>query len=154
MEKLEMAEELKRSVLTKVQNREGIPENVMNLIENSVDKILDIYQNSGCDNRYIEEYIYGNKNQIESIIEGIGEDRKSQEIEEIDYIIRGIQREIEEKEEENKQQHKQDIEEIEIDDNRYANRIIDNVTDCLKDIQSQQNRILSSMGYTYERIEQ
>lgn len=153
MGKLEMVEELKRSVLTKVQNREGIPENVMNLIENSIDKILDIYQNLRCDTRYIEEYIDGNKNQIKSIIEGIGEDRKSQEIGEIDYIIRGIQREIEEKEE-NKRQHEKEIEEIQIDDNRYANRIIDNVTDCLKDIQSHQNRILSSMGYTDERIQQ
>lgn len=153
MEKIEIVGELKRSVLTKVQNREGIPENVKSLIDKSHDNILELYKQIGCSNESIKAYIDENKEQTKSNIKSIGENRKSQEIEKIYYIIRGIQREIE-KQEENKQQHKQEIKEIQIDDERYAHRIGYNVIDSLKNIQSRQNGILSSMGYTDDRIRQ
>lgn len=161
MREMERLEELKRKMLAKTFYREGIPEEVTEVIKEAFDGILNRYKELHCNNLSIQEYIQGNLEYAKScVIKNLGEKRKESQAEQVQSIIHGMERELEdldeslEDEKRSQERHKEEISQIEPEDEKVKERIIEIVEDALRNVQSKQNRILDARGFSIDRIEQ
>lgn len=161
IQEMERLEELKREMLAKTFYREDIPEEVTEVIQEAFDGILDRYKKLHCNNLNIQEYIEGKLAEVESdITKKLGEKRKNSQMEQVQFIIHGMERELEdldeslEDEKRSQERHKEEIRQIEPEDEKVKERIIEIVEDALTNVQSAQNRILDANGFSMDRIEQ
>lgn len=154
MNKEELMEEFKGNVLRKIQYRESIPEEVNEIVNRSIKNILDLYERYGCSNSTIEEYVDGSIKEVNAIIIRTSDDRKNSQFEQFQGILSRMKREIENKEEINPNKNKEEILDVDFDDNSITIRIMGTIEDVLQDIRNTQSRILESRGYSYERIDQ
>ena len=161
MQEIERLEELKRAMIAKVFYRDAIPDEIMEVIQEAFDGILNRYKELHCDNLSIQEYIQGNLKYVKSYItNNLEEKRKESQIEQVEYIVRRMESELEdldislEDKRRNQEIHKEEICQIEPEDQEVSIRILDVVEDSLKDIQSKQSVILDVNGMSMERIEQ
>ena len=154
MDRRELIEEFKKSVLIKVEMRDDLPQEVSDIIERNFDNMLEIYKNNNCDYCSVQEYIDGTKNAVKSRLHSIGEERKNEQLNGTNYVVNSIQRELEEEGKENSQKHKNEISEIDINDDKSLGHIVDTVSEALREVQSKQNYNLSNRGYDDRRIEQ
>lgn len=96
MQEMERLEELKREMMAKTFYREGMPEEVMKVIQEAFDGILDRYKKLDCNNLSIQEYIQGNLEYAKScVIKNLGEKRKNSQMKQVQFIIHGMERELE-----------------------------------------------------------
>lgn len=154
MNKEELMEEFKGNVLRKVQYRDAIPEEVNEIVNRSIKNILELYERYGCSNPTIEEYVDGTVREVNEVMSRSSDDRKNNQFVQIQSILSRMQREIENKEEVNPNKNKEEILDVDFDDNSITIRIMTTIEDALQDIKNTQNRILESRGYSYERIDQ
>ncbi len=161
MQEWERLEELKREMMAKAFYRDGIPEEVMGIIQKTFDGIANRYKQLHCDNLNIQEYIKGKLAEVESnITKNLGDKRKNSQLKQVQFIVRGMESELEnlnqsiEDKKRNQERHKEEIGQIEPGDKEVKARIIEIVEEALRNIQSTQNRILDANGFSMDRIEQ
>ena len=159
MQEIEKIEELKRSMMKKVSNREPIPGEVIQTIQKAFSDLLNIYRDLHCDNLAIQQYIEESLGQaIAEVTKNVGEDRKETQLKQIQQICTKIEKELEDAEIQlNKtkmeEEQKQEILQIESGEQHTTTRIIGMVENFLRNVQSKQNRILNSHGITMDKIE-
>lgn len=152
MKEIERMEELKRKMMSRVSYRDGMPKEVISVIQEAFENILNKYSELQCNNLTIQKYIEGNLSKVKScIMENLGENRKERQMEQVQCIVRKMERELEDKGRQEK--HKEDICKIEPGDKKIASRIMGIIGDSLRDVQSSQNRILDANGFSMDRIE-
>lgn len=154
MNKEELIEEFKKNVLSKIQYRDAIPEKVNEIVNNSIQNILEVYERYSCSNLSIEEYIDGTLKKMNAVMETTSDDRRNSQFKQFQYILSRMQKEVENKEEVNPNRDKEEILDVDFDDNSITIRIMITIEEELQDIRNTQNRILESRGYSYERINQ
>lgn len=160
MQEMERIEELKRSMMRKVNNREEMPEEVIRTIQEAFNELLNIYRDLHSDNLAIQQYIEGSLGQVKvDITRKLGEKRRESQLRQVQDICRRIERELEEADsqlDKNREDeaHKQEILQIESGEHYTATRIMRIAEDSLRDVQSRQNHILNSHGDSMEKIEQ
>lgn len=160
MQEMERVEELKRTMMRKVNNREEMPEEVIRIIQDAFKELLNTYRNLHCDNLAIQQYIEGSLGQVKAdVTRNLGDKRKESYFSQVQYICGRIERELEEVDrqiDKSKQDevHKQEILQIESGEQHMATRIVVMLEDSLRGVQSKQNHILSSNGDSIEKIEQ
>ena len=163
-------EELKHQLLSAIQYRDEIPQEVIKMIEGIFEKIADIYAENHCDSTSILEAIDVELMGVKSFLETrITDDRRNNQFEEMQWILRQIEQSIEEEqsvdgkiaEEDlrntNNNSHTKMFEEFGSDQKtimRTVNNILGCVEDILNDINSRQRRILSARGVDGNKIEE
>lgn len=148
MERNQVMEEFRIECLTKVQNRDDIPQEVINILKKEFNDIFAVY------NRYLKqnvsesmlEYMQGKFNELKSEIRNIGDFRKSDEIEQTNAIIRYMQ-------EERIEDRRINVDEIKLKNTQNTEQIVECTIDSLRNIRNQHNRILESYGYSVLQIE-
>lgn len=161
MQEMERLEELKRAMMAKTFYRDGMPEEVMGIIQEIFNRIANRYKQLYCDNLNIQKYIEGKLAEVESnITMNLGEKRKNSQLEQVQFIVREMEGELEnlseslEDKKRNQERHKEEIGQIEPGDKEVKARIIEIVEEALRNIQSTQKRILDANGFSMDRIEQ
>lgn len=152
-------EEFKKAIMSKGFYREGIPQEVMQIIEKALIGLVNQYKIYHCDYLFIQEYAEGELKLLESqIMKQLGEERKDDLLEQVMILFNEIEME--------KESDKQNLEEtmveeknknkilnIKIENQNFTERIMGLLEDSLKNVQFTQNRILSAQGYKDDRIE-
>ena len=153
MDKKEIFEELRRNVLKEIQGRDLSREQIMILIEKDIDKVIKVYESYGCNYKPIEEYLTAKKAEMKSIVDSTCDERKGEMLQQMDFILKKIQNDTEEKQtEEYKNIGK--LSTIETHDRKQVIKIVNGFTNCLRDAKTHANRILSYRGFSDNRIEQ
>lgn len=151
-------EEFKKEVFKLVEQKDGIPEEVYKIVNETLNGLLEAYQDTRCDTNSIAEYIRGTEVELKSELNKTANERKNNEFEESAGMMFQIRKAMEENldndELKNMQRRMiQKFEEMNFEDRKISIDITNSLKDRLKDIQSQQNRILYSLGYSDTRIE-
>lgn len=160
MQEMERIEELKRSMMRKVNNREEMPEEVIRTIQEAFNELLNIYRDLHSDNLAIQQYIEGSLGQVKvDVTRNLGKKCRESQLRQVQDICGRIERELEDvdrqiDEPKKEEVHKQEISQIESGEQHMATRIVVMLEDSLRSVQSKQNRILSSHGDSMEKIEQ
>ena len=159
MDKFDLFDDFKRNVYSKVEQKDSIPGDVYNILKKILYNMEQVYQDGHCNTDSITEYIKGAEAELKTKLERIGEDRKNNEFQEVLIVVNIIEKDLEDRtghfqiqDEQNKAI--QGFEEMNLEDLRFSEKITNTLIDTLKDIQSQQNRILFSLGYSDSRIEE
>lgn len=153
-------EELKSKIQSTIINREVVPEELIEIIEDAYKGMIEKYEEYGYDNDTILEYIEGKSNEVKNYIQKqFEEDRQDEYIYQAQYIVRKIESDLEEnKEEEEKrrdeERYKQGFSEIKSDNIKDTRNIISILDETLREIQSVQNRILDARGYDENMCEE
>ena len=160
MDKFEKMEELKIAMMRKVIYREGMPAEIYGIVKEAFEGVLNRYNNMACNNLSIQEYMQGNLEYIKFYInENLGEKRKEAQMEQVQDIVRRIEGNLEDIEtlenDKNRQEgYREEINQIDSKNQEMTANIITAMEETLKDVQSRQNRILDSNGFSMDRIEQ
>lgn len=159
MNKFEKMEELKTAMLRKTFYRDGIPEEIINIVREAFEGLLNRYDNLACNNLNIQQYMEGNIQAVKSYInENLGERRKEYQLEQVQGIVRKLERDLEQSEEElnkeKEEQNKEQINEIDSKNQEMTDKIMQSLEESLRDVQLSQNRILDSNGFSMDRIDQ
>lgn len=152
-------EEMKRSINEEFGKRESVPKDAVDILKRAIENLSEIYEEYGCNNFSIQEYMYGNLEQAKRQLERIGEQRKDTQYSHIQQFLRSVQNRIEDAKKDSysfEQISKQKNRISEIDGNsRRVSRNVDSViNDMLMDIRATQNRILYSREFDLDRIYQ
>ena len=118
-------------------------------------KVEESYKELGCHNSTIETYMQGNLMELMATLQGrIANARKDDQYYQIEAILYQVKRDIEENLDDEEQSRRDNeikygIEETSSNQTNYQTtmRIINEVEDALRDVQSRQNRLLSTRGY-------
>ena len=153
MDKYERLEEFKRKVMGKIAYSGETPKKIEKMIEQIFNGLENKYKDLQCSSLSIIEYIEGNLNYTKNEINKyFDEDRKEKRLEYIQAVIRSIERELDDKKSNiSVDRHQQEIEQMDSEDERGTEKIEDIMEYFLKDVQSQQNRILDSRGYSMSK---
>lgn len=159
MQEMERIEDLKMRMRRKVNNKEAMPEEVIQTIQEGFKELLNIYKDLQCDNSSIQQYIEGNLRQLKAdVTKNLGEKRRASQLDQVQDICGMIERELEnpdiQKGTGKEEMHKQEIMQIESGEQHISTRIMTELEDSLRNVQSVQNRILNSHGYSMEKMEQ
>jgi len=163
MGKLERLEELKRKMMSDIYNREPIPQEVLSVVQQAFMNLQEKYEELRCDSSSIREYIDWNLKTTKSYIKReLAENRINNQSEQIEQILNKMQRSLDKIEEQKEQQeeqqeeikYKQEISEMEPEDRKTTDRIIQVIEDSLLDVQSRQNKLLYSREYRDDKIEE
>lgn len=154
MDKEVIFEEFKRDLLKMVENSNSIPEDIQKTAKKALDEIQVIYKEKKCSNSRIEEYIEGAKSELMEKLQQIGNQRKNTEFEEISRCIFSIGQNMEDSQNLQEGQNRQRLEEVDFNDKKTVDGIVLGVIENLRDIQSQQNRILYGLEYSDSRIDE
>lgn len=148
MERNQALEEFKIECLTKVQNRDDIPQDVINVLKREFNEIFTIYNRYVKENdaKTILEYMQGKFNELKTEVRSIGELRKSDEIEQTSTIIRYLQKD-------ETGDKMINVDEIKLKNIQNTKQIAECTIDSLKNIRNQHNRILEDRGYSKLQIE-
>ena len=157
---MEMLEELKRKMMAKIYYREGIPEEVTNIIQKAFDGISDRYKELHCNNSSIQEYIQENLNYVKAYLKNnLGEKRKENQMEQLQYIIGKMQKDLEDGDKtiekpKAEEKNRDMINQIEPEDKKITLNIIDIIEELLRDTQSRQSKVLDANEFSIDRIEE
>lgn len=154
MKELELLEEMKRKMISNISNKEDIPEETIAIIKNAFDGLEQIYEEMNYNNPSIQEYLRGSFEQIKSdVTKEIGENRKDKQFEQVQYMLKEIERNVLEGiEEEQRPRTEENILSLENESSKNTTRILEYIEDALADVQSRQNSILNARGYSKEQI--
>lgn len=153
-------EELKRSMMSKILNREEMPEDVIKAVRGAFDNISEIYAEYGCNNSTIAEYMDGELKEVEKYLDSnVGEGRRDDQLDQLRTVLHRMERRLEETvdgEEKQKDEEKDRDELSQIGNNnvRLTQRVLDVVSEALMNVRSRQNKILDARGYSGDRIMQ
>ncbi len=152
MEKGDFFGEIKEKIFNYIEENDFISKEVISIIGRKFTEMEAQYDKLMCSNESINEYIYGNLEEIKAQIESyIHDNKKGRQLECVQYMIQEIKRN------EEKANTLSDVEktlDIDCPNSEYTNRILDGVRECLVDIQSRQARILAANGFSDDRIDQ
>ncbi len=155
MDNYEIFEEFKRKVINRLQYEEKMPQEMEKIVTQIFEELKNRYKNLQCSSLSIIEYIEGNlhyaKNEINKYL---NENRKENQWQYIGAFMRNIEKELNEGsiKTKNVAMHQQEIEQMDSKDGQATERIENILGDFLRDIQSHQNRILDSRGYSMSQI--
>lgn len=161
MESMENFEELRRNMNKILENRRGLPEEVIRRIKEMFDRLEEKYREMGCFSGTIQQYMQGNLDElILRLQKGIGTGRKEQQFEDVQAFLSGVERDIEQKldSEEQKQKDAERREQIQEIGNDKPNNIrvtlnsMDEIVLALQDVQSRQRRLLASRGTSDRQV--
>lgn len=159
-QEMERIEELKKEMMARTFYREGMPEEVIKVVQEAFDGIKNQYKELHCNNSSIQEYIEGNLAYVKSYLETtLGEERKERQMEQVQLVTMRMKKELEdvdislEDKKRKQENHKRGISEIGTDDKRITVKITGVMQEYLKNVQSAQNRILGANGFSMDRIE-
>lgn len=161
-------EEMKKSINEKFGKRESVPKDAMDILKKAIENLSEIYDEYGCNNSSIQEYMYGNLEQAKRQLERIGEQRKDMQYPHIQQFLRSVQNKIEdaEKDSESLEQipkHKNRISEMFKKDEKNkkdeisrktSGNVVKLIEGTLSDINSRQSKLLYSRGFDLDRIYQ
>lgn len=88
-------EEMKRSINEEFGKRESVPKDAVDILKRAIENLSEIYEEYGCNNFSIQEYMYGNLEQAKRQLERIGEQRKDTQYSHIQQFLRSVQNRIE-----------------------------------------------------------
>lgn len=157
---MEEISELKRNMLRVIINREEMPEEVIEVIENAFVEMKNMYEELKCDYPSTRQYIEGKKEEVIYYVNKYIENtRKDDQINEIQYILEKMKRDLEEpKQDEDKireeNMYREGFLSVQGKNENYTKGIMDILKDELRNIQSRQNYILDANGKDYYEIEQ
>ena len=145
---------MKRKMISNISNKEDIPEETIAIIKNAFDGLEQIYEEMNCNNQSIQEYLRGSFEQVKSYVtKEIGENRKDKQFEQVQYMLKEIERNVLEGiEEEQRPRTEENISRLENESSKNTTRILEYIEDALRDVQSRQNSILNARGYSEEQI--
>lgn len=166
-------EELKHQLLSAIQYRDEIPQEVINMIEGIFKKIKEIYTENHCDSTSILEAIDVELNGVKSFLETrITDDRRNNQFEEMQWILGQIEQSIEEEQSVYGKIAEEDLEDLRNTNNnshtkmfeefgsdqttigKTVNNILGRVEEILEDINLLQRRSLSARRVKDEEIEE
>lgn len=158
---MESYDNLRRSMIMLIENRDAIPGDVMQLVIKIFDKAEEMYKELGCHNSAIETYMQGNLSNLIAMLQGrIGSKIKEGQYYQVETILSEVQRNLEEtlddeeqKRRDNKVQYSIEGNSEGANNNIITARIAGEIEDALKDVQSRQNQLLSVRGYNDAQIE-
>lgn len=164
---MEEFEELKRKLMNKVQNKE-MPEEILQIINNIYTKIMQITQGKGVSNITVEDVIYENNKLLNQRINNkIANERNENQLEELNYILKGMERDLEkieetqlneeQSEEINAKSHQRNIfafEEMDMNSSKDVNRIVDSLEESVREVRNVIKRVLSSRGVSEDKVEE
>ena len=160
MQEIERREKLKKAMMARTFYREGMPEEVMGVLQEAFEEIGNKYKELHCSNASIQEYIEGNLAYVKSYLETtLGEERKERQMEQVQLVTMRMKKELEdvdislEDKKRKQENHKKEISEIATDDKRITVKIMDVMQEYLNSVQSAQNRILAANEFSMDRIE-
>ena len=153
---MEEFEELRGNIIRKIEYKEEIPVEIVNMIRNILQEVSKIYDKYHCNNSEIQRYLEGKYDEIRMYLKkNISKERKEEKLEKTMFILNTIKKEIEENEQgANEKKHKEELSTIESDNRVSTAKVIDIVTDSILNIQSRQNKILDARGFSDNRIEE
>lgn len=159
---MESYDNLRKNMINILENSEGIPSEVMQLIIKIFESIEEKYKEMGCHNSSIESYLQGNLGELIATLRGrLGNEIKEGQYYQIESILAEVRRDLEEKLDDEEQKRRDNKIQDNIgefsnggDNNRRTVRIVSEIEDALKDAQSMQNRLLSVRGYSDRKIEE
>lgn len=158
---MEAYEGLRRNMMYVIENRGNMPADIMNLAIEMCERLEEQYDQVGCNNSSIRDYIQGNLNELMAKLQQIGSTmRKENQYDEVQAFLQKVEKDFEEKVDDEEQKSKDNNNKDiigEICSNGQNNRmtpiITDEIQSTLKDIQSRQNKILATRGYSDRQIE-
>lgn len=140
---MENFEKLKRNMMWVFENKQEIPEEVLQLAQGMYNGLQEKYEQMGCNSVEIKQYMQENiEKLVEQLQQGIGDRRKEEQFQEIQGFLSGV-------EQKNQEQTRWKIAEF---SNNKPNNIrttlntIDQIEKSLKDIQTKQKSILAAKG--------
>ena len=156
---MENFEELKRSILVNLNNREEMPIDIIKIVGKSLETLNEIYDDMKCNNSTIKTYLEGKFNEINEELKSIGEERRNEHQEQVIYLLNKIKIGIEELGEDiqQKSQEEKDKEEffyVKSKNIETTEKIVDIIKQGIISVQSTQKRILDYNGFSGDRIEQ
>lgn len=152
--KVEKIRELQRNVMREIQGKGAMPKEINNLLEIGFDGILQIYKNYSCDSETIEKYINGKKEEVRSILNNFGENRKAEQMQFVNIFFSRLLKQIEEGQiKENKTRNMGDISKMKFQNKGITNRIFAQIESSFQNIRAAQRKLLSSRGYSQEQIQ-
>lgn len=151
---MEYFEEFKRNIMNIFNNgKEDTAEEILRTVQSMLRDVEQIYNDMGCNNSTIQEYIDSQVKELKVQLNNILNNKvQNEQIEQVQTILSRMEKDIE-NEEENQGRNKEEIFEINSDNNRMTQEIMQSINDVIRDIQSRQNRILDANGFSYQRIE-
>ena len=154
MDKFERLEELKRKVMVRLSYEEEIPKEIKKVIVNAFEGILNKYEQLQCRSSSIEQYTESNLKYAENdIYRYLNDERKSNQIGYFQTFFTRLQMELEDESiKQDQTKHKEEINNMEPDDQRTTMKIMDTLEFTLRDIMASQNRILDSRDYNADKI--
>lgn len=153
-------EDFKKNMVDNITKRELMPQDIMNIIKTAFKGISKKYEQLQCSNLPIQEYIEGKFEEAKVYInENIGKRRREEQLEQLQYILLEIERDLEQLQDEDKQRanenrHTEEFIQLEGNNRQTTADIMEVIREDLIDIQSVQNRNLDARGYSMERMEQ
>ena len=162
MDKTENFQQLRRKVLWMFENKNEIPTEVEQTIQEMFNKLKAKYQDMGCYTSNIQEYMQGNLDELLARLQRhVGNRRKDKQYEDIQDFLLTIESKLED-ELDNEEQKRRDIQNRDrigkIGKDAPANirtslNTVDLIEDSLRDIQSRQLRNLGAREENYDRIQ-
>lgn len=160
-------EELKRKLMNKVNNKE-MPKEVIQIINDIYKKMMQITQRTSISNRSVEEVIFENNRILNrKVNNNIANARKESQLEELNYILNGMQRNLEEiedsqlndeqREEENNKSRQRNIstfEEMDMNSSKDVAGIVNLLDENVREVRSVIRRVLSSRGVSEDKLDQ
>lgn len=160
-------EELKRKLMNKVNNKE-MPKEVIQIINDIYKKMMQITQRTGISNRKVEEVISENNRLLNrKVNNNIANARKESQLEEMNYILNGMQRNLEEieesqlneeqREEENNKSRQRNIstfEEMDMNSSKDVDGIVNLLDENVREVRSVIRRVLASRGVSEDKLDQ
>ena len=153
-------EDFKKNMVDNITKRELMPQDIMNIIKTAFKGISKKYEQLQCSNLSIQEYIEGKFEEAKVYInENIGKRRREEQLEQLQYILLEIERDLEQLQDEDKQRanenrHTEEFIQLEGNNRQTTADIMEVIREDLIDIQSVQNRNLDAREYSMERMEQ
>ena len=153
MEKLELLEDMKRKMLKTIERRE-VPDEVRRSIKKAYIELEQIIRRYNNKSNSAVEYMEGNLEYVEHMLSKVNEEKINNQADGIMYICRDMQRKTEENIEENGNKDKEHFTEAIINGNtRPTIKIVQELSDSIRDVLNKANRLLDAHGYPDRDIE-